>query len=433
MHTLTCPTPTFRQILQSLAAAREQPIFARVGVSAAGPDQEWLARERVPSPSATAGPFIRFALSSTPPAALEAPERWPPNIVGQVYVGHGPYRGHLWGYVRRQHGVEPLQHLKLIGPGMHRIAIADYGLRISDRESEVSDAERERWSRTIGALGGEAVWQRLASLRIAVIGCGRSGSLAAVTLARLGIRHLTLIDPDVVERHNLGEMDVVTEADVGRPKAEALADHLRSLLTDGGDMVVPLVASIADPAALLAAKGCDVLVSCPDQDAARLAAAILATLYHRVLLDIGTGVHFPSADDLVRNPTSAIGNRVIGADVRLILPGDGCLLCRGHLTRYAEAVERLCRQALMATLPEEQRDWRRQRAGSLRTLNQLAVGLGIQMLQDLVAERLRASTWAHIEFDPAGRLQVTYPQPSGEPTPCPLCARAGLGDAGLAW
>jgi hypothetical protein len=43
----------------------------------------------------------------------------------------------------------------------------------------------ERWSRTIGALTREA-WQRLRSARVALVGCGRSGSLAAQLLALQG-------------------------------------------------------------------------------------------------------------------------------------------------------------------------------------------------------------------------------------------------------
>jgi hypothetical protein len=71
----------------------------------------------------------------------------------------------------------------------------------------------------------------------------------------------------------------------------------------------------------------------------------------------------------------------------------------------------------------------------LRTLNQLAAALGVQMLQDLVAERLQASTWAHVEFDQAGHVAVQYPA-TPEPAagaPCALCAKAGLGDEGLGW
>jgi molybdopterin/thiamine biosynthesis adenylyltransferase len=246
----------------------------------------------------------------------------------------------------------------------------------------------------------------------------------------LGIRQLTLIDPDLVETHNLGEMDAVADTDLGRPKAEAIADHLCALLSHASVSVSPVVASISHPTALAAAKACDVLFCCADNDAARLATAILATMYHKVLVDLGTGIFYPTPP----SPTPPLSHpptpRTMGADVRLILPGDGCLLCRGNLTNYAQAVDDLCNQR---SLEDLQRDWSPQRAGSLRTLNQLATALGVQMFQDLVAGRLLASVWAHVEINEAGRLAIHYPplpQPTDSPA-CALCGKAGLGDEGL--
>jgi molybdopterin/thiamine biosynthesis adenylyltransferase len=112
------------------------------------------------------------------------------------------------------------------------------------------------------------------------VGCGRSGSLVADLLARLGLRSLTLIDADGVEEHNLAEMALVTSADCGRPKAVALADHLRRALAPESPVLIPVVASITAPEAYRAALDCDVLVCCPDNDAARLATALVATLFH---------------------------------------------------------------------------------------------------------------------------------------------------------
>jgi hypothetical protein len=73
-----------------------------------------------------------------------------------------------------------------------------------------------------------------------------------------------------------------------------------------------------------------------------------------------------------------------------------------------------------------------QRAGSLRSLNSTAAGFAIQLFEDLVAERVTGSVWAHLEFDSAGRLNVSYPGHT-ESTACALCAKAGQGDAGLDW
>jgi hypothetical protein len=84
-----------------------------------------------------------------------------------------------------------------------------------------------------------------------------------------------------------------------------------------------------------------------------------------------------------------------------------------------------------------QRDstWQDHRAGSLRSLNELATGLAVRMLEELVAERTETSTWAHLEFSEDGRLSVSYPMLQGSPiqTTCPLCAKAGQGDEALRW
>jgi len=183
-----------------------------------------------------------------------------------------------------------------------------------------------------------------------------------------------------------------------------------------------------------------VIFCCADSDAARLATALVTTLYHRVLIDIGTGVFMePSTantgehgDDgeTARTTGSARSSslplrRTMGADVRIIVPGDGCLLCLGNLRDYVRAVEDLCNHW---SLPESDEGWTRQRAGSSRSLNQMAAGLGLRMLEDLTAERLRESTWAHLEIADTSRLSVTYPQHGQTQDQCPLCARAGCGD-----
>lgn len=275
----------------------------------------------------------------------------------------------------------------------------------------------ERWSRSRGALGGTAVWERLVALPTAVVGCGRGGSLAAGALARLGLRDLTLIDPDTIEPHNLGEMAIVHDADVGRAKAEALAWRLRDQLQGWPARYRAVTAPVRQPAALAALRRCRVVVCWADRDAARLAVGLVAALYHQVLLDIGVGIEAGPG-----------GDRRMGADVRLVVPGDGCLLCRGNLRDYPEALRRLGESRA-----EPAASWPEQRAGSLHSLNQIAVGLGLRLLEDLVAERVGGSTWARLEFDAAGRLTVSYP-PFGSPEGgCALCARAGMGDAGLTW
>lgn len=427
MNTLTCPLSLFQRLLRLLAEAPNRPAFLRVGRHYTSSDREWLVRDVALSPPSPPAhrpePAFRVALASGQPTA--PPEPLPPAIIGELALGTGRWQGQWWGTVYVGATREPLHHLALVGPGMYRLSAQDPA-QIPQLGRQPDDPARSRWSRTIGALGGEDIWRRLVQLRIAIIGCGRTGSLVAVTLARLGVQQLALIDPDAVETHNLGEMDAVTEADLGKPKVGAIADHLRALVSPLPMSLFPVAAPVTHPMALSLIKSCDVLFCCADNDAARLATAILATLYHKVLVDIGVGVFYSGS------AAPAARGRTMGADVRLILPDDGCLLCRGNLSNYAQAVDDLCNHRLPAS---GQRDWRQERAGSLRTLNQMASALAVQMVQDLAAERLRSSTWAHIEFNEDGHLAVSYPpvQPPTGTTACALCAKAGLGDEGLGW
>ena len=67
-----------------------------------------------------------------------------------------------------------------------------------------------------------------AGSKIAVWGCGALGSWIAELLVRAGARRVTLRDPGFVTRGLLVRQNY-TEEDVGRPKAEALAERLRRL------------------------------------------------------------------------------------------------------------------------------------------------------------------------------------------------------------
>ncbi len=67
-----------------------------------------------------------------------------------------------------------------------------------------------------------------AGSKVAVWGCGALGSWIAEQLVRAGVRSVTLRDPGFVT-HGLLVRQNYTEEDVGRPKAEALAERLRSL------------------------------------------------------------------------------------------------------------------------------------------------------------------------------------------------------------
>jgi adenylyltransferase/sulfurtransferase len=131
--------------------------------------------------------------------------------------------------------------------------------------SEVPRHDRQIRLPRVGAVGQA----RLAAARVAVVGCGALGSVAAELLGRAGVGHLTLVDRDVVERSNLQRQALFTDADAAaaREKASAAAAALRAI--DPGLSVKEIVEDLGPQNAERLLGGHDVIVDGTDSFAAR--------------------------------------------------------------------------------------------------------------------------------------------------------------------
>ncbi len=76
---------------------------------------------------------------------------------------------------------------------------------------------------------GETGQQKLLQTKIIVVGCGGLGSVAAVYLAASGIGTIHLVDYDVVDASNLHRQVFYKTNNIGKPKAEVLADHIKEI------------------------------------------------------------------------------------------------------------------------------------------------------------------------------------------------------------
>jgi hypothetical protein len=448
MNSLIFPMARFQRAMLALRRQPEAIVRAGIGLDPSGGEPKWLSRhfDLVTSGSGAGptevGSFLLVSLTGTRPPVLEQ-LTLPKNLRGHLWIGVEEQRNHAWGVIRPHPGgdVEPIEKLVLVGPGMHEIQLDSLANppKYPDTESLyrmlappplVEPQEISRWSRTMGAFGDPAAWKRLRKLNYAIVGCGRTGSLVALGLARLGVLNLHIVDPDHVEPHNLGEMELAYDDEVGKFKAASVCRHLKAQFGHWNKLEA-ITTEVTDQRALSALKASDVLFLAPDNDAARLATAIIATMFHKVLFDLGTGIQFPEAPAANGRTGATSRPRTMGLDVRLILPGDGCLLCRGGLANYTAAVEQLC--ASRPKADRQNQDWQAARAGSLRSLNQIAAGVALRMLEDLITERIQHTTWARVEFDDTGRMSVRYPEFPAKTRPCSLCLKAGLGEDGLRW
>lgn len=78
------------------------------------------------------------------------------------------------------------------------------------------------WDRVERLIGKQNL-QRLAEKRVAIVGLGSGGGFVAQSLAMSGIGHFWLVDDDLLEVNNVVR-HVADRREVGRPKAEAMAD-----------------------------------------------------------------------------------------------------------------------------------------------------------------------------------------------------------------
>src|SRR5438067_5628945 len=82
----------------------------------------------------------------------------------------------------------------------------------------------ERYSRQVLFPGiGEIGQQRLLTGRVAIVGCGATGSALASLLARAGVGTLRIVDRDYVEPSNLQRQTLFDEADAAESLPKAVA------------------------------------------------------------------------------------------------------------------------------------------------------------------------------------------------------------------
>lgn len=84
----------------------------------------------------------------------------------------------------------------------------------------------------IANLYGESGLTRLARAHVLVVGLGGVGSWVVEALARSGVGALTLVDGDDVCVSNVNRQLHAVEGAVGRPKAEVMAERVRSIHPD---------------------------------------------------------------------------------------------------------------------------------------------------------------------------------------------------------
>ncbi|MBI6152193.1 ThiF family adenylyltransferase [Serratia surfactantfaciens] len=127
--------------------------------------------------------------------------------------------------------------LNIFLPGTQADRGMKFGLRTARKRPAITDAHRLAKIRTstLDILDRAEVYSRdvsktsktLEKCRVVCVGVGSLGGAVALQLARAGVGHLTLIDPDIFVAANIGR-HVLGVDDLGRAKAVALREKIRN-------------------------------------------------------------------------------------------------------------------------------------------------------------------------------------------------------------
>jgi molybdopterin/thiamine biosynthesis adenylyltransferase len=192
------------------------------------------------------------------------------------------------------------------------------------------DAPGERLSpvfdRNVRAFG-PAIQSSLSDLAIAIVGCGGTGSASAEQLVRLGVRDLILIDSDILTASNVTRVYGSTPDDVGRPKVEVLAEHLRRIAPNLRCQTV--IGMVTQEATARRLSDRDLVFGCTDDNAGRLVLSRLASYLLTPVIDVGV-VLSSDADGMLTG---------IDGRVTILTPGGACLVCRDRIDLARAAAE----------------------------------------------------------------------------------------------
>lgn len=203
----------------------------------------------------------------------------------------------------------PVSLIRVIGKRIH--------LHYEDKYSTLS---REEFARQALAFG-PALNNDLQKLKIAVIGCGGTGSPTAMLLARLGVGHILLIDDDCIETTNLNRLhgSSMMDAKNKTPKVSVVERMINAM--ELGITVRTIKGNVESKECQDALKSVDLIFGCTDDNLGRMILNRIAYCYLIPVIDMGLKIK-------VKEGSSPLDLQSLDGRVTFLFPNGACLLCR---------------------------------------------------------------------------------------------------------
>ena len=239
-------------------------------------------------------------------------------LYGALAIARPRGRACFTGHIESDNGRTEIDRLWIAG---RRFALLQNWLHDTTPPSEQFD-------RNIRAFGGD-IQRVLRNLRVAIVGCGGTGSAVIEQLVRLGVRQLQLFDPDTLTAGNVTRVYGSYLENVGEPKVNVSAAHVSRIAPDADVMIAQSKITLESTARLL--LDADVVFGCTDDNAGRLVLSRIASYLLTPVIDCGVLL------------SSGPGGQLVGIDgrVTVLTPGAACLVCRNRIDLQRAAAEML--------------------------------------------------------------------------------------------
>lgn len=292
------------------------------GVAAAGRRGDLFGFAHThPGPAAAPWPSDRdHGVDAALRCAADA--RLPDGRYLSLIIAGTPANPQITGTLHSTDGSRPITRARIAGDRLQLLPVPvaeDEPAPDKDTSVETGAGHPGVFDRQIRAFGrdGHAL---LEELRVAVVGAGGTGSAVAVLLARLGVGHLTLADPQALEDTNVPRVHGSTLGDVGRLKVDILAEHIRDLGL--GTHLTVVRGDVLDQSTMQTLLHADVVFGCTDDHAGRGRLSRLPNRMTNLLVDIG--VLIDGRGDIVLNVITRLTT---------VQPRGACLFCTDDVDR----------------------------------------------------------------------------------------------------
>jgi molybdopterin-synthase adenylyltransferase len=234
-------------------------------------------------------------------------------LIGMTIGSDGTWSGRIWNYnqIKNIFEIQWAESVRVVGAQ----------LKIDFTNNLVPSPKFSQLFKRTRAVWGRENHEKLAKLRIGIVGLGSVGSMVAESLARMGMQKFVLIDFDKVEAHNLDRLVGATRKDIGLFKVDIAKRLIETVRTAASIQISSINKSLYKEEAYKSAIDCDILFSCVDRPRARNILNHIAYAHLIPVIDGGIQVRFEGDESK--------GYEFSGADwqIQTVSPTRPCLQC----------------------------------------------------------------------------------------------------------